>query len=130
MNKVFLSSVMAFACVTASAAGMDGWSVVNQKDDSATFKHQNGVVVEMTLLGKLDTNEQALEAVSQIIDKSDLKCGDPFELNDSMVAVDCNEASMIFRYDESDKELVMAVTQCKDDACTPVVELMNEFAKQ
>lgn len=128
--KKMLISVLAFSCAAATAAGLEGWTVVSQDGDSAKFQHQNGVVVEMKTLGKLDTNDQAAEAVGQIIAKSGLKCEDPFELNDSMMAVDCDGASMFFRYAESDKELVMGVTQCSDDACVPVVELLNQFDKQ
>lgn len=130
MKKVLIASAMAFACAAVGAAGLDGWSVVNQTDDSAKFKHKSGVEVEMSLLGKLDSEDQAAEAIGQIVAKSGQKCGDPFELNETMIGVDCEKLSIIFRYDESDKELVMALTKCSGDACVPVVELLNEFDKK
>lgn len=130
MKKALIASVMAFSCAAAAAAGMDGWSLVSQEGDSAKFQHQNGVTVDMTLLGKLSTEAEAGEVVTQIIGQSGLKCGDPYEVNEQIVAVDCDVASFFFRYAESDKELVMGYTKCNGDACAPVVDLLNAATQQ
>lgn len=130
MKKALIASVMAFSCAVAGAAGMDGWTLVSQEGDNAKFQHENGVAVDMTLLGKVDTEAEAGQAVLKIIGESGLKCGEPYEVNDQIVAVDCDVASFFFRYAESDKEFVMGYTQCKEDACAPVVDLLNEATKQ
>lgn len=130
MKKALIASVMAFSCAAAAAAGMDGWTVVSQEGDNAKFQHENGVTVDMALLGKLDTEDQATTVVTEVIGKSGLQCDQPVEINSDIVVFDCDAASFFFRYAETDKELVMGYTNCRDDACAPVLDLLNEFAKQ